>query len=167
MLKWHGKQEARLKNQKRDLRERSLMCSRKGLYCICSYISYITNIYVDVGKLPNHLKLLVLYLYALNQLLFCFIIQSVSNGLRIIMAKVYLRFYNCHILSSSNWRRLWGTALQASVLWCLSSSESSEIQPRATNDIFAHYGRPNKEKRKRLKNSFQKNLPSPHIRYVK
>uniref|UniRef100_A0A2N9EVA9 Uncharacterized protein n=1 Tax=Fagus sylvatica TaxID=28930 RepID=A0A2N9EVA9_FAGSY len=36
------------------------------------------------------------------------------------------------------------------------SSESSKIQPRATDDIFAHYSRPNKEKRKGLKNFFQK-----------
>jgi hypothetical protein len=71
-------------------------------YHFCSYTSYITNIYVDIRKLPNHLKLSVLYLCALNQLLFCFINQSVSNGLRVIMANVYLRFYYCHILSSSN-----------------------------------------------------------------
>ena len=33
-------------------------------------------------------KICVLYLFVLNQFLLCFIIQSVSNGLRIIMAKV-------------------------------------------------------------------------------
>ena len=101
MAKMAWKTGGKAENQKRDLRERSLRCSEQRIYYICSYTSYITNIYVDVGKLPNYLKLLVLYLYALNQLLFCFIIQSVSNGLRIIMTKVYLRFYNCHILSSS------------------------------------------------------------------
>ena len=57
------------------MRERSLMCSRKELYCICSYTSYITNLYVDVGKLPNHLKICVLYLYALDQFWLCFIIK--------------------------------------------------------------------------------------------
>ena len=61
-----------------------------GLYCICSYTSYITNLYVDVGKLPNHLKICVLYLFALDQFLLCFIIQTVSNGLRFIVAKVLL-----------------------------------------------------------------------------
>jgi hypothetical protein len=143
------------KNQKRDMRERSLMCSRKGLYCICSYTSYITNIYVDVGKLPNHLKLLVLYLCALNQLLFCFIIQSVSNGLRIIMAKVYLQFYKCYILSSSNWRRLWGLHFKfwrcdASVHQSVQGGSEfiTEIQPTATDNIFAHYGRLKKKKGK-------------------
>ena len=78
----------RLKNQKRDLREGSLMFSKKGLYYICSHTNYITNLYVDIGRLPNHLKLWVLYLFALNQFLYCFIIQSVLNGPRIIMAKV-------------------------------------------------------------------------------
>ena len=63
---------------------------------------------MDVGKLQNHLKICVLYLFALDQFLLCFIIQTISNGLRFIMARFYLRFYNCYILCSSNWRRLWG-----------------------------------------------------------
>ena len=122
---------------------------------------------MDVGKLPNHLKYVgCICLFWIN---YCSVLSFKQSPMDWDSSwpRFYLRFYNCYILCSNNWHRLWGTALQASVLWCLSSSESSKIQPRATNDIFAHYGRPNKEKRKGLKNSFQKNLPSSQIRYVK
>jgi hypothetical protein len=66
------------------------MCSEKGFNCICSYTRYITNLYMDVGKLPNYLKLCGLYLLVLDQFLLYFIIQTVSNGLRFIVAKVLL-----------------------------------------------------------------------------
>ena len=39
------------------------------------------------------------------------------------MLQGFLRFHYYYKNCSSNWRRLWGTALQASALWCLSSSE--------------------------------------------
>ena len=59
----------------------------KIFHCICNYTRYITNLYVDVGKLPNHLKICVLYLFVLDQFLLCFINQLVFNGLR-FMTKV-------------------------------------------------------------------------------
>ena len=43
-------------------------------YYIYSNISYITNLNVDVGKLPNHLKSCVLYFFSLDQFLVYFII---------------------------------------------------------------------------------------------
>ncbi len=63
---------------------------------------------MDVGKLPNHLKISVLYLYALDQFLLCFIIQLVPNGPRIIMAKVlfavlYLSYFKFLQLWSNPW----------------------------------------------------------------
>ena len=87
MGRW--KEGCKAENYKRDLREGSLMCSDKGFYCICSYTWYITNLYVDVGKLPNHLKLCGLYLFALDQLLLYFIIQTVSNGLRFMILQSF------------------------------------------------------------------------------
>jgi hypothetical protein len=58
---------------------------------VCTYQVYITNLYVDVGKLSNHLKLCVLYLFALDQFLLYFIIQTVSNGLRFMMLQSLMR----------------------------------------------------------------------------
>ena len=43
------------------------------------------------------------------------------------MAKVYLRFYNCHILSSSKWHQAMGdelNALQKNGTWSLVPSRS-------------------------------------------
>jgi hypothetical protein len=45
---------------------------------------------VDVGKLPNHLKLCGLYLLALDQFLLYFIIQTVSNGLKFMMLQSFI-----------------------------------------------------------------------------
>ena len=49
-------------------------CSVIVCYYIYSNISYITNLDVDVGKLPNHLKSCVLYLFSSDQFLVYFII---------------------------------------------------------------------------------------------
>ena len=59
-------------------------CSVNVLYYIYSYISYITNLDVDVGKLPNHLKSYVLYLFSSDQFLFYFIIQQSTENLRAV-----------------------------------------------------------------------------------
>ena len=100
MAKMAWKTGGKAENQKRDLRERSLRCSEQRIYYICSYTSYITNIYVDVGKLPNHLKLLVLYLFTLYQFLLCFITKQSPMDWDSSWQKLYLWFYYCHILSS-------------------------------------------------------------------
>ena len=83
------KRATRLKTTKETWERGSLMCSDKGFYCICSYTWYITNLYVDVSKLPNHLKLCGLYLFALDQFLLYFIIQTVSNRLRLMMLQSF------------------------------------------------------------------------------
>ena len=55
-------------------------CSVIVFYYIYSYISYITNLDVNVGKLPNHLKSCVLYLFSSDQFLVYFIIlQSLTD----------------------------------------------------------------------------------------
>ena len=88
---WKGLWGRRL--QKRLERWSLSWCSVNVFYCICSYTWYITNLYVDVGKLPNHLKLYVLYLFTLYQFLLYFIIQAVSNELRFIMLQYLIRFH--------------------------------------------------------------------------
>jgi hypothetical protein len=49
-------------------------CSVIICYYIYSNISYMKNLDVDVGKLPNHLKSCGLYLFSSNQFLVYFII---------------------------------------------------------------------------------------------
>ena len=56
MYKEDGKGKKRLKTTK-ETGERSLSrAPDKVFHCICSYTRYIKNLYVNVGKLPNHLK---------------------------------------------------------------------------------------------------------------
>ncbi len=62
--------------QKRLKRGNLSGCLVNVFYYIYSYIWYITDLDVDVGKLPNHLKLCVLYLSTLDQFLLYFIIQQ-------------------------------------------------------------------------------------------
>ena len=77
---------------KKDMRESLTWCSIIMFYYICSYIWYIVNLYVDVGKLPNHLKFRVLLLFILDKFLLYIFIRTVSNGLRFIMLKCLMRF---------------------------------------------------------------------------
>ena len=73
------KTEKRAERQKygKETGERYFLgCSVIVFYYIYSYISYITNLDVDVGKLSNHLKLCMLYLFSSDQFLFYFIIQQ-------------------------------------------------------------------------------------------
>ena len=86
--------------QKRLERGILSQCSINVFYCIYSYIWYITNLYVDVGKLSNHLQLCVFYLFTLDQFLFYVIIQTVSNELRFIMLSCLMRFH--YYMKNSN-----------------------------------------------------------------
>ena len=61
-------------------------CSVNVFHYIYSYIWYIMDLDVDIGKLPNHLKLCVLYLAL-------FYHPTVSNGLRFIVLWGLMRFH--------------------------------------------------------------------------
>ncbi len=82
-----GKRKKMLKNQKRDLRERSLMCSDKCFYCICYYTIYYQSL-CGRRQVAEPPKIMCVMSFYLDQFLLSFINQPVSNGLRFICAKV-------------------------------------------------------------------------------
>ena len=74
MMQKRRKRGQRGRNMGKRLGEYFSGCSVIVCYYIYSNISYITNLDVDVGKLPNHLKSGVLYFFSLDQFLVYFII---------------------------------------------------------------------------------------------
>ena len=150
---WKGLWGRRL--QKRLERGSLSWYAANVFYCICSYTWYITNLYMDIEKLLNHLKLCMLYLFTLDQFLLYFIIQAVSNGLKFIMLQYLIRFH--YYLKKLFLQLAPSVGLHFKFWRCDDlvrqrvqgwSEFITEIQPRATDDIYAHYGRLNKEKRK-------------------
>ena len=139
-------------------------CSDKGFYHICTYTSYITNLYVNISKLPNHLKYVCcICLFWINS---CSVLSSNQSPMdwESSWPKFYLRFYYCHILCSFNWRRLWELHFKLR-RYAVSVRQKAQIFNQEQWMIFLLITA-NPTKRKGLKNSFQKNSPSSHIKYV-
>ena len=114
-------------------------CSVNVFYCICYYIWYITNLYVNVGKLC-----VVSFYFGLVLALFYH-----PNSLQWTEIHRIVMFVAVPLLSEkigpSNWRHLW--ELHIKFRHC-DVSVHQRVQGWSIDDIFAHYIMLNKEKRK-------------------
>ena len=120
-----GKKE-RLKTKK-ETWERGLSCAlgqRISLY-LYLYQIYYKSLY-GCRQVAEPSKIIGVVFVCFESILALFYHPNSLQWTEI--PRFHLRFYNCYILCSFNWRRLWEIALQVLALWCLSSSKSSRMK---------------------------------------